>query len=181
MLIGRKSAIRCWLVHAHCIPITCSCSCKSLFSGIINGKLYKIQRETEVRTWTPHHHHTCQEQQHVYFCILCLWFILCEARKASENLTSFWNSLILSNVLCYYWNATDRWFSHTDLIRFNNSIPWVARTIYNYANVFLVFVFNVIQVKHQKIWVSFKQSVILSSGCVYVITQPVGLFTLKLR
>ena len=31
--------------------------------------------------------------------------------------------------------------SHEDLIRFNNNIPWLARTIYNYANVFFVFVF----------------------------------------
>ena len=31
------------------------------------------------------------------FLHLCLWFIPCDTRKASENL-SFWNSLILSNV-----------------------------------------------------------------------------------
>ena len=31
--------------------------------------------------------------------------------------------------------------SHEDLIRFNNNIPWLARTIYKYANVLFVFVF----------------------------------------
>ena len=45
--------------------------------------------------------------------------------------------------------------SHEDLIRFNNNIPWLARTIYNYVNVLFVFVFSVIQVKHQKIWLLF--------------------------
>ena len=31
--------------------------------------------------------------------------------------------------------------SHQDLIRFNNNIRWLARAIYNYANVFLVFLY----------------------------------------
>ena len=42
---------------------------------------------------------TCEEQQQLYFCILCLRFIQCEAGKASENLTFILKqSLILSNV-----------------------------------------------------------------------------------
>ena len=41
----------------------------------------------------------CQEQRHVYFYILSLWFILCDARKDSDNLTFIIKeSLILSNV-----------------------------------------------------------------------------------
>ena len=111
---------------------------------------------------------TCQEQQHLYFCILCLLFILCEARKASENLTFILKqSLVLSNVFLLEHDRSVIW-SHEDLIRFKNNIPWLTRTIYNYSNVLFVIV---IQVKHQKIW---SINRFLSSGCVYIVTPPVG-------
>ena len=55
--------------------------------------------------------------------------------------------------------------SHKHLIRFNNNIPWLSRTIYNYANVFLAFVFYS------------KQSIILSSGCVYIVRGRSGTHT----
>ena len=38
---------------------------------------------------------TCEEQQHVYFCIFCLWFI---QEKCQKIFLPFWNSLIPSNV-----------------------------------------------------------------------------------
>ena len=123
-LIGRKSAIlRRWLVRARCIPITCSCYV--LFSvkkheimvlacqvGPFHLTLTQINSEMNciAKNKFPdsqkldmrrrgENFNACQEQRRVYFCILSLWFILCEARKASENLTFILKqSLILSNV-----------------------------------------------------------------------------------
>ena len=53
-----------------------------------------------------------KSQQHVYFCILCLWFILWY--KKSVRKYFFYSETKSYSVEClyYYCNATDWWFDH---------------------------------------------------------------------
>ena len=86
----------------------------------------------EMQRWELERHiKTCREQQHVYFCILCLLFILCEERKTSENLTFILKQILFCRMFVLLLER-DRSVirSHQALIRFNNNAPWLARTIY---------------------------------------------------
>ena len=61
-----------------------------------------------------------KSKYNIYFCILCLCIILCDTRKASENLTFILKqSLVLSSfgVIIVTRPKGD---SHQDLIRFDN-------------------------------------------------------------
>ena len=62
--------------------------------------------------------------------------------KRQKVLLSFWNRVFFCRMFVLLLER-DRPVirSHQDLIRFNNNIPWLARTIYNYVNVYFVFVF----------------------------------------
>ena len=64
------------------------------------------------------------------------WFILCDARKDSETLPFILKqSLILSNICV----IIERNWSVIQLDKAYNNISWLARTIYNNANVLFVF------------------------------------------
>ena len=67
----------------------------------------------KVRTWTPRHMFISHLKSNnmVYFCILCLLFILCDRRYMSEN----WTFLLIQNIIMssafFYCNTIDWWFT----------------------------------------------------------------------
>ena len=89
-------------------------------------------------------HITCVKSNSMYHCFAFFVFdLFCVMQEKHQKiLLSFWNKVLFCRMFVLLLER-DRSVirSHQDLIRFNNNIPWLARTIYNYANVFFVFVF----------------------------------------
>ena len=57
------------------------------------------------------HHITRVKSNSIYFCILCLYIILCDTKKKKKNQKSDFHSETKSysfEFFCYYCNATDR-------------------------------------------------------------------------
>ena len=106
----------------------------------------------------------CLEQQHVYFCLFCLWFHSMWCKKRFRK--SYFHSETKSySVECLLLLECDRSVIQLDT-------AWPAHTIYNYANVLFVFVFFCDTSKASE---NLTFILILSSVCVIIVTRrPIG-------
>ena len=72
------------------------------------------------KRWELERHIKYVKSNNIYFCILCLWFILRNARKASRNLTFILKQSLILSIDCVIIVARPTGDLYKDLIRFNN-------------------------------------------------------------